>query len=108
METPRTPQWHPPQSPPRAFDSDAFCNTMLPRAIRGADGLANELRRMHENAHLVTDPRQLDRLDMMADALNDRVRHGTAQVRQVLAAARRGVAPLTAAEAGHANGRRTS
>ena len=103
MEATRPLQWHPPLSPPRAFDSDAFNKTLLPQAIRSADGLANELKRMHENAHLVTRPEQLDRIDAMADALNDRVRHGTAQVRQVLAAARIAAAPITMAEAGWGN-----
>ena len=85
---------------PRAFDADAFANTLLPRAICDADGLASALRHMHGNAHRITEPEQLERIDAMADALNDRVRHGTAQVRQVLAAARRAEAPITMAEAG--------
>ncbi|MCE2499029.1 MAG: hypothetical protein J4F28_08635 [Nitrosopumilaceae archaeon] len=66
---------------------DAFRDTLLLRAIHEAGDLAETLERIHKNPGLITSPEQLDVIDATSDKLNDHVRHGTAQVRQVLAAA---------------------
>lgn len=78
---------------------DAFRDTLLLRAIHEAGDLAETLERIHKKPGLIMSPEQLDAIDVMSDKLNDHVRHGTAQVRQVLAAAAAAAAAATAESA---------
>ena len=78
---------------------DAFRDTFLLRAMHEAVDLAEELGRIHKNPGHVTSPEQLDEIDAISDKLNDHVRHGTAQVRRLIANASAATAVDTAATA---------